>query len=84
MRPTAFDQSALLKSVGANGLVKTVHMPKKLEMAPTIEHTQKTAGWAMRRSANSTENLRITYRMSTNRNSIEMHQITVIAAWNTR
>src|SRR2546423_9196227 len=81
---TACHQSALLKSWGENGLVKTVHMPNRLEIAPMTEHTQNTAGCAIRRSLNSEENLRMMYRMSTKRNTMDTHQMTVIAAWKTR
>src|ERR1700694_887066 len=56
---TACHQSALLKSWVENGLVNTVHIPKRLEIAPMTEHTQKTAGCAMRRCAKTPENFRI-------------------------
>jgi len=35
-------QSALLKELVENGLVNTVHIPKRLEIARMTEHTQKT------------------------------------------
>src|SRR5438105_2979705 len=66
------------------GFANNVHIPKKLEMAPMIEQTQKSAGCAIRRAANTAGNFRMMYRMSTNRNTMDTHQITVMAAWKTR
>src|ERR1700737_3484847 len=83
MARTVCHQSALPKSWGEKGLVNTVHIPKKLEIAPMIEQTQKIAGWAIRRAAKTSGNFRMMYRMSTNKNTIDTHQTTVTAPWKT-
>src|SRR5205807_7270923 len=84
MISTVCHQSSFENSWVENGFANTVHIPKKLETAPMIEQTQKTPGWAIRRAAKTAGNLRMMYRMSTKRNTIDTHQTTVIAAWKTR
>ena len=48
-----------------------------------IEHAQNTAGWAILRAWNWAWKRRRMIRMSTNKITIEMHQITVTAACST-
>ena len=71
-------------------LISGVHEPDSVAMIPTnearppmIEHAQNTAGCAIRRAWNWAWNRRKMIRMSTNSTTIEMHQMTVTAAWST-
>src|SRR4051794_36347732 len=49
-----------------------------------IPHAYSTYGCATRTSSNFCGNARLTRKMSTNNSTIEMHQITVTAAWNSQ
>jgi hypothetical protein len=49
-----------------------------------MPHAYRTYVFVVRTSSNFAGNARCTRKMSANRSTIEMHQITVTAAWNSQ
>src|SRR5437879_322714 len=69
-------------------LISDVHRDRNVTYAPNADaripitpHAYNTYGCATRTSSNLAGNARLTRKMSANKSTIEMHQITVTAAW---
>ena len=69
----------MLMSCGAQEPDRVAITPISEARPPMIEQAQNTAGWAILRAWNCAWKRRRMIRMSTNRITIEMHQITVTA-----
>jgi hypothetical protein len=77
------EPALLLISCGAQEPDSVAITPISEPRPPMIEQAQNTAGWAIRRAWNWAWKRRRMIRMSTKRITMEMHQMTVTAAWST-
>src|ERR1041385_8184307 len=64
-----------------HGERNTVYAPKADASIPITPQPYSTYGCAARTSSNFCGNARLTRKMSANSSTIEMHQMTVTAAW---
>src|SRR5436305_1506424 len=64
-----------------HGLRNVTYAPNADASMPTTPEAYSRYGCVVRTSSNFAGNARLTRKMSANRSTIEMHQITVTAAW---
>src|SRR4051812_14029500 len=81
--PSHSRQSDVVNS-GVHGLRNVTYAPKSDAAAPTTPLPYSSAGCDERTSSNSAGNARLTRKMSQNSSTIDAHQITVTAAWNSQ
>src|SRR6059036_2814294 len=67
-----------------HGLRNVTYAPNADASMPTTPEAYSRYGCAARTSSNFAGNARLTRKMSANRSTIEMHQMTVTAAWNSQ
>src|SRR5713226_6253620 len=84
MIPSHQRQLELENRSGFHGVLNVTSAPTTEAAIPTMPLPYRSAGCETRTSSNSAGNARLTRKMSANRSTIEMHQITVTAAWNSQ
>src|SRR3954462_4290126 len=75
---------ALTVNSGVHGERKVTYAPNPDAHMPTTPLPYSSAGCELRTSSNSFGNARLTRKMSKNSSTIDTHQITVTAAWNSQ
>src|SRR3954464_8553858 len=83
-RIPSHSRQSLTVNSGVHGERNVTYAPNADAHMPTTPLPNRSVGCELRTSSNSAGNARLTRKMSKNNSTIDTHQITVTAAWNSQ